>query len=119
MKLSVAIVTILIIAGCGKKETAGAQVNSVSVKYTESTEDFPNPERGFYRYSQTEASNFTPLTSDQLAIWREELIADDGNYKVYSTLIFRYYEMNIRNCLPLLSMRSMRILQLQEQKVLN
>ncbi len=95
MKLSVAIVTILIIAGCGKKETAGAQVNSVSVKYTESTEDFPNPERGFYRYSQTEASNFTPLTSDQLAIWREELLADDGNYKVYSTLIFRYYEMNI------------------------
>ena len=102
MKLSVAaMVMAIVIAGCGKKEKATAQVNTVSVKYTESTADFPNPERGFYRYSQTKASNFSPLSASQLNAWKGEVQVEGGSYKIYSTLIFRYYEMDNFKSQPL------------------
>jgi hypothetical protein len=85
------------IAGCAKKEKAAAQTNS-TIKYAESTADFPNPERGFYRFSQTKASNFSPLTLDKLNSWKGEVQAEGGTYKIFSTLIFRYYEMdNFKN----------------------
>ncbi|MES2890803.1 MAG: DUF4832 domain-containing protein [Bacteroidota bacterium] len=98
MKLSfAAVVMAIVIAGCAKKEAAVAQVNPVpvTVKYTESVADFANPERGFYRFSQTKASKLTPLSITQLNAWKNESLAEGGNYKVYSTLIFRYYEMDI------------------------
>ena len=90
-----ALAIVIMIAGCAKKESAEAQVNSASIIYTESTADFPNPERGFYRFSQTKASSFTPLTLDQLKAWTGETLAEGGTYKVFSTLVFRYYEMDI------------------------
>ncbi len=90
-----ALAIVIMIAGCAKKESAEAQVNSASFTYTESTADFPNPERGFYRFSQTKASSFTPLTLDQLKAWAGETLAEGGTYKVFSTLVFRYYEMDI------------------------
>jgi len=85
----------ILIAGCAKKENASAQevVQNV-IKYTESSADFANPERGFYRFSQTKASAFTPLTLSQLNNWKKETLAEGGNYKVYSTLVFRYYELD-------------------------
>jgi hypothetical protein len=98
MKVSfAAVVLVMMMAGCAKKEGAVAQVNPVpvTVKYTESSADFANPERGFYRFSQTKASNFTPLSIAQLNDWKKEAQADGGNYKVFSTLVFRYYEMDI------------------------
>ncbi|RYG30811.1 MAG: DUF4874 domain-containing protein, partial [Chitinophagaceae bacterium] len=91
-----AFVIVLMIAGCGKEEKAVAQLNNpVTIKYTESSADFPNPERGFYRYSHSKASNVSPLTLNQLNKWKGEVQAEGGNYAVFSTLIFRYYEMDI------------------------
>jgi hypothetical protein len=60
-----------------------------TVIYTESDEDFPNPERGFYRVAETYANNYEPLDVEQMKAWRTLQQADDGNYKVYSTLVFR------------------------------
>jgi hypothetical protein len=68
---------------------------TATVTYTESTEDFPNPERGFYRYTEGRASAYVPLVQTQLQQWRGLTTANGGNYQVYSTLIFRYFIMDI------------------------
>lgn len=60
-----------------------------TVSYTESNEDFPNPERGFYRYTETSATAWTPLNVNQIRTWRSLQTADDGNYKIFSTLVYR------------------------------
>lgn len=60
-----------------------------TVVYTESTEDFPNPERGFYRATETFANDYKPLDVDMMKTWRSLQQADGGNYKIYSTLVFR------------------------------
>ena len=60
-----------------------------TILYKESGEDFPNPERGFYRVAETYANNYEPLDVEQMKTWRTLQQADDGNYKVYSTLVFR------------------------------
>lgn len=62
-----------------------------TVWYNESSEDFPNPERGFYTYSETSADDYTPLDVNELKQQRELQQASDGNYKIYSTLTFRYF----------------------------
>ncbi|MET0636537.1 MAG: DUF4832 domain-containing protein [Chitinophagaceae bacterium] len=80
---------------CGKKQNVVAQVTPVSISYARSTADFPNPERGFYRFSSTKASQPVALRRDQLDEWKKETLAEGGNYKVFSTLIFRYYELDI------------------------
>ncbi|MBV9961747.1 MAG: DUF4832 domain-containing protein [Parafilimonas sp.] len=60
-----------------------------TVSYAESDSDFANPERGFYRVAETYANNYVPLNIEQMKQWRTLQKADDGNYKVYSTLVFR------------------------------
>jgi len=60
-----------------------------TVLYQESDEDFPNPERGFYRVAETYANNYEPLEVEQMKAWRTLQQANGGNYKVYSTLVFR------------------------------
>jgi len=60
-----------------------------TVLYVESDSDFANPERGFYRVAETYANNFEPLDVEQMKQWRTLQEADNGNYKVYSTLVFR------------------------------
>lgn len=60
-----------------------------TVFYKQSTEDFPNPERGFYRVAETYVNNYVPLDVEKMKAWRTLTQADDGNYKVYSTLVFR------------------------------
>lgn len=60
-----------------------------TLRYVESNEDFPNPERGFYRVAETHANNYQPLDVNQLKEWRTLQQADDGDYKIYSTLTFR------------------------------
>lgn len=62
-----------------------------TVFYKESVEDFPNPERGFYTYSETSADNYVPLDVEKLKRQRELQPANGGNYKIYSTLTFRYF----------------------------
>ncbi len=62
---------------------------SISVNYEESLEDFPNPERGFYRYSETSSSNYNPLSEAQLANFRNLNTSSNATYESYSTLVFR------------------------------
>ncbi|MFM2395375.1 MAG: hypothetical protein RLZZ546_3358 [Bacteroidota bacterium] len=63
-----------------------------TVNYTYSTLDFVNPERGFYRYTETTSSNYTLLDSATLAGYRNlHLPTSSANYNVYSSLIFRYF----------------------------
>ncbi|MFD1629773.1 DUF4832 domain-containing protein [Pseudopedobacter beijingensis] len=65
-----------------------------TVTYTESTADFPNPERGFYRYSETRTSSFTVLDINTLKGYRLLQSISNANYRVYSTLVFRYYVLD-------------------------
>lgn len=60
-----------------------------TVFYQESPDDFPNPERGFYRVAETYVSSYQLLDVQQMKTWRTLQKADDGNYNVYSTLVFR------------------------------
>lgn len=76
---------------CRDKEPELVTINKIKVTYTESNEDFPNPERGFYRYSETTSSSFIPLDSNELKGYRQLQSIENANYKVYSTLLFRYY----------------------------
>src|SRR4051794_35896937 len=62
-----------------------------TIVYTESDEDFANPERGFYRPAETNANNFVPLDIDRMRTWRTLQRAGNGQYKVYSTLVYREY----------------------------
>ncbi len=88
------IVLFFIVTECKKKEAG--QPGNITISYKESQEDFANPERGFYRHTQTEASNFEALNIDDLLKWRTLQEAGSGaNYSIYSTLVFRYYVLDI------------------------
>ena len=78
-----------------------AQEVPVMVRYKGTDADFPNPERGFYRFSHTKASAHVPLDPAVLANWRKESKVEGGTYKIVSTLLFRYYEMDLFKDQPL------------------
>lgn len=62
-----------------------ANSQNTTVNYTVSTENFPNPERGFYHHKETRASNYSLLTQNSLANYRT-------NEKI--TLILRLYYLD-------------------------
>ncbi len=68
---------------------AAAQTSQVT--YQESEADFPNPERGFYRYSSTYAAPYAHLNVDILKGYRQLHKPFSANYHIYSTLVFRYF----------------------------
>lgn len=73
-----------------------------TVSYTTSEEDFANPERGFYTYSATMADSYTPLDLNTLKNARtQEQQASEGDYKIFSTLFFRYFVLRGFNNKPL------------------
>jgi hypothetical protein len=90
-------------AACKKNKTTTTTVidGNATITYTESVEDFPNPERGFYRFTEVKASAYVPLTQSQLQLWRGLLTADGGNYQVYSTIVYRNFVMDIFKNAPL------------------
>ena len=101
--LGITVVAVICLA-CSKpkKPAPTPPVNATAtVTYTESMEDFPNPERGFYRYSEGRASAYVPLQQAQLQQWRDLRNADGGNYQIYSTLVFRYFIMDLFKSSPL------------------
>lgn len=93
-KQMVMIASLIFLLQCKKTKTGDSPATNVTVNYQASDDDFPNPERGFYRYTQTTVNNFMPLNLDQLKAWRNLQQADGGNYSVYSTLVFRYYVLD-------------------------
>lgn len=81
----------LFICACLNGRTAsGLQV----VRYIESSADFPNPERGFYRYTSTRTSEFVSLDAKTLRDYRTPQTLEGATYSVSSTLIFRYYTLD-------------------------
>lgn len=61
------------------------------VEYVESFEDFANPERGFYRYSQTNTSGYSPLSESKLINERGLTKSSGAKYSSYNTLVYRYF----------------------------
>lgn len=89
--LGTCLAAVLLSSSCKDKEANLVQIEKANVTYTESAEDFPNPERGFYRYSEVHSSNYTLLTADELKGYRSPQSIQSANYQVSSTLVFRYY----------------------------
>ena len=92
--LRLAVASIICIACYKPDKSASQTINSNTITYKESKEDFPNPERGFYMYSETKSSDFKPISLSQLKTWKGLTKASEGNYSVYSTLLFRYYVLD-------------------------
>ncbi|MGY4539161.1 hypothetical protein ACVW0P_003589 [Mucilaginibacter sp. UYNi724] len=89
--LGTCLAAVLLSSSCKDKEANLVTIEKANVTYTESAEDFPNPERGFYRYSEVHSSNYTVLTADELKGYRSPQSIQSANYQVASTLVFRYY----------------------------
>lgn len=62
-----------------------------TVSYDASPEDFPNPERGFYHYTETRSESYNPLNAADLAALRSANTSGGANHSVVSSLIFRYF----------------------------
>ncbi|MBB5395785.1 DUF4832 domain-containing protein [Mucilaginibacter sp. AK015] len=92
--LGVSLAAILLAFSCNDKSANLVKVEKVNVTYTESAEDFPNPERGFYRYSEVHSSNYEVLTEAELKSYRSPQSIQGANYQVASTLVFRYYVLD-------------------------
>jgi len=67
---------------------------TTTINYSPSSADMPNPERGFYSYSITYASNYNVLNANYLASKRTPFTPSGANYQVHSTLIFRYFVLD-------------------------
>lgn len=62
-----------------------------TITYVVDDSDFANPDRGFYRYSETRASNYGVLNEEELKGYRISASADGANYETINTLVFRYF----------------------------
>jgi hypothetical protein len=72
-----------------------AQAQDGVVRYAESKEDFPNPERGFYIPMGTSASHFSPLNTAGLkALFAGPRKYGKAHYAVCSTLLMRDNDVN-------------------------
>ena len=69
----------------------GSLLAQNTIIYDASTEDFPNPERGVYRYTETRSNNYTPLRVAELVSYRSPGSIPGANYDFVSTLVFRYF----------------------------
>src|ERR1700710_1012553 len=72
-----------------------ASAQETLTTYTESKEDFPNPERGFYIPIGTSSTHFHPLETAQL---KQQFAGAQkhgkATYAVYSTLLMREYTLD-------------------------
>ncbi|MEM6699337.1 MAG: DUF4832 domain-containing protein, partial [Bacteroidota bacterium] len=72
--------------------TLGTQAQTTTINYQNSNDDFANPERGFYRYSETRSPAYNNLDAATLAGYRNlHQPLSDPNFFIYSTLVFRYF----------------------------
>lgn len=71
--------------------TQWATGQTTTIVYSPSSEDFVNPERGFYRYSATYSGNYAYLNVSEMKSWRSLQQPQGANYSVYSSLVFRYF----------------------------
>ena len=91
------VIVFLLLVSChknGKSNNSVEDSNSQKVTYQESTEDFVNPERGFYRYSATNSSSFQQLDKNTLLSYRVGAIVPGIQNKFLSSLLFRNYVLD-------------------------
>ncbi len=88
--------SILLFVGCkSDSESISPVFNNVKqISYSISNEDFPNPERGFYRATYTSASNYTLLQEENLVSYRAGNTPQSATYSTKSTLIYRNFVLN-------------------------
>ncbi|WP_224994356.1 DUF4832 domain-containing protein [Cesiribacter sp. SM1] len=86
---------------CTGADPAPTREEAAILYYEESQEDFPNPERGFYHYSQTTAGNYSPLSEYTLKSYRTSKTVSGATYDVVSTLVFRYFILDAFKSSPL------------------
>jgi hypothetical protein len=105
MKLPLLMLGLLLTVGCSSDDKDADQDPGddelTMVNYVASQEDFPNPERGFYHYTDTRASNYSALSAEELAAFRTAQTADGATYAVVSTLVFRYFILDTYQAAPL------------------
>jgi hypothetical protein len=103
MKLTAFTICLTALLSCKKNNSGGQNTGpqTITVNYTAVSTDFPNPERGFYRYSETRAGNYALLNVNELRGYRNEQSISNANYKVSSTLVFRYFVLEGFNNQPL------------------
>ena len=71
MKISSLAIVLTSLMCCKKTASEAQNINNIkTVNYTAIATDFPNPERGFYRYSEVKASNFISLNIAELKSYR-------------------------------------------------
>lgn len=69
--------------------------SQVHITYTESSADFPNPERGFYIPSETQGGKGGALNENTLRLNRTKLKKHGkASYAIYATLLFRNYVLS-------------------------
>ena len=85
----------------GNNNNSTADSNSQKITYQESTEDFVNPERGFYRYSATNSSSFVQLDTSTLMSYRAGATIPGTQNKFFSSLLFRNYILDNFKTAPL------------------
>lgn len=70
-----------------------SQAQTSTISYSETTADFANPERGFYRYAATHSYAYSPLNAATLAGYRANETTPSGNaqYSTYTNLIYRVF----------------------------
>jgi hypothetical protein len=86
--------SLIILFACRAESTRNENSSDVIVAYRESAEDFPNPERGFYRPTDTHVSNFESLDEDKLKGYRSPSRVSNATYDVVSTLIYRDFVLD-------------------------
>ncbi len=62
------------------------------ISYSPSAADFVNPERGFMRFTETTSGDYTPLSPNELASWRNlHLPGGDpaADYAIFASLVYR------------------------------
>lgn len=71
-----------------------AEQQPLHIEYEPNTQDFLNPERGFYRPMGTLASDFRPLNEARLLRFRSPQPAA-GGFEVSSSLTYRGYQLDL------------------------
>ncbi|MGM0933150.1 MAG: DUF4832 domain-containing protein [Bacteroidota bacterium] len=89
MKTFIKFFFLLLLIGCRTGEESN--VPSKEKTFTESNEDFVNPERGFYRASRVSSSDYDFLSVDTLRRYRQETVSRGASYPSFNSLVFRYF----------------------------
>ena len=93
-KLILLVIAFVLFVACQKNDknkNPSPDSNTQKITYQESTQDFVNPERGFYRYSATNSSSFEPLSKSTLLSFRAGATVPGTQNKFFSSLVFRNY----------------------------